>query len=410
MNRALLLAVLVALGMAIGGPATAAPAPDYVAVIDAGSSGTRLALFAPGAGVRVKQIYRAEVSTPALSSFEVDPTSAGPRAIAPLLDQLQSHLAGRGIASRDVSVAVLATAGMRLLRLNDPVAARKIFASTRASIESSPFTLRANRILPGVREASLAWLDANVLARTLRTPNKDIGIMEVGGASAQVAFRSADPTAPGVATVRVDGRRIGVVAVSVLGLGLNEARAAMQRQNALGVFCFPNNPSGVDPQNYLATSSAPVPSAQADFLGAVCGRAYRSTIRGAVAQTHRRLRPRNLHLMAGFERARFIGLGGISYVYGDFGIPAGANARRGLEDAIGSTCEGSDAWSKVRALYPDPPSTFTEVLCSSAAYLNQFLFGPSGVGLAPKRFQPTPQFARSEPSWSEGYAVKSLHP
>ena len=421
-GRRFLLASLVVLGMGlVGAPPAVAGSVDatYVAVIDAGSSGTRLALFEQARGVTVREVYRAAEDTPGLSSFAATPTAAGPDAVRPLLNQLRRYLKREGIAVGDVPVALLATAGMRRLKRNNPGAVRRIFASTRVTITSSGFPLQANRILPDRQEALLAWLDANVRAGTLDTPRRDIGIVEVGGASAQVAFRSSRPTGPGVATVRVSGRNVHVVAISYLGLGGNEARASMQDVTSGGGVCFPNNASGTDPVNYLATSGAlfplvaaatPVPSATARFRGKACGNAYATVIQDVASDYPRAVRPRNLSSRPGFARSTFIGLGSIPFVYSDFKISPRANEKRALGASIRANCPGVNAWPRVRALFPSSAQDFAETQCSTGAYLQQFLFGAQGVGLDPARFDAQPRLPGGDPSWSEGYAITVLHP
>ena len=412
-GRRFLLASLVVLGMGlVGAPPAVAGSVDatYVAVIDAGSSGTRLALFEQARGVTVREVYRAAEDTPGLSSFAATPTAAGPDAVRPLLNQLRRYLKREGIAVGDAPVALLATAGMRRLKLNNPGAVRRIFASTRVTITSSGFPLQANRILPDTQEALLAWLDANVRAGTLNTPSRDIGIVEVGGASAQVAFRSSRSTGPGVSTVRVSGRDVHVVAVSYLGLGGNEARAAMQDVTSGGAVCFPNNASGTDPVDYLAASTTPVPSATARFSLKQCGTAYATVIRDVARDYPRAVRPRNLSARPGFARATFIGLGSIPFVYSDFKISPRANEKRALTSSLRTTCQGTNAWPTVRALFPSSAQAFAETQCSTGAYLQQFLFGAQGVGLDPARFDAQPRLPGGDPSWSEGYAITVLHP
>lgn len=406
--------IALTLGLVAAPAASSATIPAYMAVIDAGSSGTRLALFEQGAGVTVTRVYRAETNTPGLSSYADKPADAGPGSVQPLLDQLRGYLDGKGIAVADVPVALLATAGMRRLKLNDPVATRQIFASTKATLDASGFPVLANKILPDFQEALLAWLDANARAGTLDTPRQDIGIIEVGGASAQVAFRSPRTTGTGVSTVRVSGQEIGVVAISYLGLGANEARGFMQQARSGGDICFPNNASGTDPEAYLANSDMPVPSAEANFLPTPCGRAYTRVIREVGRAYPRDLRPANLDQLPGFARATFVGLGAIPYTYADLQVDPAADDREGLRSALNSDCKGPDAWATVRELIPDPPAfgqpSFAETLCSSGSYLDSFFFGPYGVGLDPARFDAQPDLPGGEPSWSEGYAITVLHP
>lgn len=417
-RHALAITVLAGSLIAVSAPSSALASTDssepaassYIAVIDGGSSGTRLALYESSTGVTVTETFRAPTRTAGLSSFAGDPAAAGPTAIAPLLSDLSSHLEAEGIAWSDVPVALLATAGMRRLREQDPAAVRQIFASTRATIIASGFPVRANRILPDYQEALLAWLDANVAAGTLDRPRADIGIVEVGGASAQVAFRTRSASIPGAATVRVDGRDFHVVAVSYLGLGANESRDAMQTLTDGGSFCFPNNASGVDPEFYLAASTYPVKSNAALFRGSPCGRSYTDVVRDVARLSERPARPRNLAVLPGFARASFVGVGTIPAIYSDFQIPADADEQAALQRALRTTCKGVNAWPVVRALRPGPTSVITESLCSTGSYLGQFLFGPTGVGMDPVRFAAQPDLPGGEPSWPQGYAITALHP
>lgn len=402
--------LIVTLGVLPARAAPLPPAPTYVAVIDAGSGGTRISLYETGAAVTATRVYRAPSTSAALSSYVADPSAAGPDAVKPLLDQLSAYLGEQGIAVNDVPVALLATAGMRLVKLQYPVATRAIFASTRATLDASDFPVLANRILPATQEALLAWLDANARAATINTPAKDVGIVEMGGASAQVAFRSPRTMGPGVSTVTISGRQIGVVAVSYLGLGVNEARGLMQAVTSGGELCFPNNESGTDPVDYVAASPLPVPSDQADFLAGRCSRAYASVIRDVASTSIRDIRPRNLSKLAGFSRATFVGLGAIPFTYSDFKIPANADERISLQRAVRSTCKGADAWADVRSLYPAPTPSVAETLCANGAYTGELLFGPFGIGLDPASFDAQADLPGGAPSWAEGYAITVLHP
>ena len=154
----------------------------------------------------------------------------------------------------------------------------------------------------------------------------------------------------------------------------------------------------------------PVPSAQADFRGAPCGRAYAAVVTDVAGAYPRAVRPRNLSDLPGFTRASFVGLGSIPFVYSDFRIAADADERSALQTAVRTNCKGVDAWVKVRALFPAGSQGFAETQCSSGAYLNQFLFSAVGVGLDPARFDAQPDLPGGEPTWSEGYAITVLHP
>lgn len=394
-------------------PATAAEAPSYLAVIDAGSSGTRLTLYADDATTLVpREVTKAETNTKGLSSFASSPSQAGPGAVTPLLQQLDAYLADQGIAESDVPVALLATAGMRNVRRDNRAAAQAILDSTAAAIAASGHPMADNRILPAIQEATLAWLDANALAGTLDKPRGSIGIVEVGGASAQVAFRSPVEKGPAVQEVRVDGRTIPVVAVSYLGLGGNDARSLMQEQNNAGSYCFPNNASGQAPSTYVASSNRPVTASTAQYSWTRCAKAYDGTITavGSERTAAATVPPSTLRGLPGFESANFVGLGSIHFTYADLDIQTAPNEKTALRGATTATCAGSDAWTKVLAHYAGRSSTFADALCSTATYQYELLFGAQGVGVKPDRFTTDDSAFSRSPAWTSGYAITVIDP
>lgn len=399
-------------------PAGQASAADtgnlsYLAVIDAGSSGTRLTFFEDDpTDLRPIEAFKVKGTTPGLSSFADTPGQAGPGAIQPLLRQLDAYLVERGIARESVPVALLATAGMRNVRRDDPNAARAVFESTAATIAASGHPTADNRILPAVQESTLAWLDTNAIAGTLNTPEKSVGIIEIGGASAQVAFLSPKASGRAVHEVRVAGSVIPVVAVSYLGLGGNDSRTAMQRDNDAGAFCFPNNASGEDPEVYTAKAVRPVDSARAMFSWDRCRTAYDKVIAtvGAQRSASATVSPEKLRDLPGFEGTFFVGLGSIQYTFATLEIENKRNERTALRDSVRRVCPGPDAWAKIRPLYPSPFSGLGETLCSTATYQYEFIFGENGVGAVPPLFTTVEVDLPKSPSWTAGYAITALDP
>ncbi len=293
-------------------------------------------------------IAEAKKRTPGLSSFASSPAKAGPEAITPLLTQLSQYLIEQGITKPEVPVAMLATAGMRNVKTADPSAAQSILAGTAATIAVSGYPTAANRILPGVQEATLAWLDANALGNTLTKKQGSVGIIEIGGASAQVAFRSAKADGPprtSIQQVRVAGMSIPVVAVSYLGLGGNDARSNMQTTNDAGAFCSPNNSSGQAPSIYMPTSVRPMDSSTARYSWKRCATAYNQTVStvGGKRSTTAPVAPVALRTLPGFNSATFIGLGSIPFTYSDLGIENEPNEQTSLRQSTTRMCTGTNA-------------------------------------------------------------------
>lgn len=411
------LASVVALALVTVAPAGAAEqpqAPAYVAVIDAGSSGTRLNVYSSrdANGLAPKVVFESSPNTKGLSSFAGTPELAGPDAIAPLLNQLNGFIEGQGLGRGDVPVALLGTAGLRTVRETQPEALRPILASTRATLDASGYPVLENRILPAVKEGSLAWLDANALAGTLNKKRGGVGIVEIGGASAQVAFRSSEPRGRGVTRVTVNGTVIPVVAVSYLGLGGNLAREDMQKRAGGGAVCFPNNAADAQPTTYATQTSIPVTAATADFSLPACRAAFASTVKavGSKKSVSAMVAPAQLRSTPGFTDSTFIGLGSIPFTFADLQIAADRSSRAALVAQVRTTCTGANAWAKVLALSPKISSPFGDTLCANGAYVDALVFSSKGVGIAPKDFNGRPSFAGRSPSWPAGYAITVLNP
>lgn len=405
------------LGCALSAPvwaSTPTSTPTYVAVIDAGSSGTRLTVFSSRDtdGIRPQVVFESSLKTKGLSSFEGSPDQAGPQAIEPLLVQLTSYIQTAGLTNTDVPIALLGTAGLRAVRETNPAVVDSILISTRTTLEANGFPILANRILPAVQEASLAWLDANALAGTLNQKKNSIGIIEVGGASAQVAFRASKERGRGITRVTVQGTEIPVMAVSYLGLGANMARDDMQQRAGGGAFCFPNNAPGVAPDFYDAQAPLPVKAALADFDMIACRDAYSNTVTavGSRKSTAAKVAPANLRHVPGFTDSRFIGLGAISFAYADLQIPAQHSSRQTLAARIRSTCSGANAWAKVLALSPKLTSPIADGLCANGTYVDSLVFNQRGIGVPSGKFTGRPQFDGRTPSWPAGYAITTLRP
>eukprot|EP00850_Spirogloea_muscicola_P021883 SM000266S09828 [mRNA] locus=s266:158634:160586:+ [translate_table: standard] len=84
----------------------------------------------------------------------------------------------------------MATAGLRRL---EPNVASSILASCRAELLHSPFRFQEAAIITGIWEGLYAWVAANYALGTLgKSPEETVGIVELGGASAQVTFVPED--------------------------------------------------------------------------------------------------------------------------------------------------------------------------------------------------------------------------
>jgi hypothetical protein len=301
---------------------------------------------------------------------------------------------------------------MRDVRREDPAAAQAILDSTEQTLAASGHPVADNRILPGEQEASLAWLDTNVLAGTLNSAVGGLGTLEVGGASAQVAFRSPTATGKAVTLMHVDGKEIPVVAVSYLGLGGNDARGLMQDANDAGSFCFPNNTAGTAPTVYLPKAVRPVNATTARFSWTRCASAYDAVITsvGAVRNMAAQVSPTQLHTLPGFSGKKFVGLGSIPLIFTTLGVASTKDESAAVHDAVATTCAGPGAWSRAAALYPTALVSFADTLCSTATYQHELIFSAKGVGIRPDRFAALDSRLPRPPAWTSGYAITRMDP
>ena len=414
---AALLAVVAFIALAPAGATQ--EAPRYLAVVDAGSSGSRVTLFRalPDTGTPPEVLFE-DKSGAGLSTFVTEPNQAGPSSIAPLLQSLQAFASDQGIATSEIPVRVLATAGMRLVRQENPEASRAIFDSVRATVADSGFPALEIGLMTGSDEAIYAWVDANALSDDLTNGSGSKGIIEVGGASAQVAYsvtRSQERELPTgvVKKVQAGGHTFRVVGLSYLGLGINEARGSMAMTKDGASPCYPNNGSGLAPEAYIVLGARTTPSASADFRPVLCGREMAEVI--SETGSNRLNRKNNggvafgeIRALPGFKSAKFGAVSSIAFTFKDFGVAAASNEKTALSAATRAVCVGPNAWNKVVAQYGGSTKEFAQTGCANASYTQEFLFGTSGLKVSPKTLEAQPDFQGESPSWSRGYALTVL--
>ncbi|KAF8483036.1 nucleoside phosphatase GDA1/CD39 [Gautieria morchelliformis] len=216
--------------------APSSPLVQWALMLDAGSTGSRIHVYKfnnCGAAPQYEyEVFRKV--TPGLSAFEGDAEGA-----ARSLDELMEEAVGavpegaRGCAP----VAVRATAGLRVLGAEK---SSEILRAVRARLETRyPFPVAKEdgvTIMDGKDEGVYAWITANYLLDTLRAttpgPGPSYAVLDLGGASTQIAFEPAGAaTDAGAHAHRVvfGGRTHVLYQHSYLGYGLMHARKRVHR-------------------------------------------------------------------------------------------------------------------------------------------------------------------------------------
>jgi apyrase len=210
-------------------------------VFDAGSSSTRVHVFeldVPKGGNRLPTVRahheaprRASPGLAAFADTDHDDDDAQIQAyLEPLLRFAESVVPRSKRA--ETSTLLMATAGLRALPNDD---AERLLAECRSVLRRSAFSRTFTdahvQLISGHDEGLYAWLAANYAAGTLyEPPEKTVGVVELGGASAQVTFRpEKKPPLKYRAELVITRRKWAVYTHSALGLGLDAARLTYEK-------------------------------------------------------------------------------------------------------------------------------------------------------------------------------------
>ena len=154
-----------------------------VAIIDAGSSGSRLYIYEVKADSTVKLLY------PVSDQEKNESKGRAISTVANHPDSVRAYYDGMtlcyksGNEGENIPLYILATAGMRV---QDKAKADGVYDKLRTIGEANGFSLKAAMTIAGRYEGLYAWIATNYENGTLTTSPK--GIIEVGGVSAQLAF------------------------------------------------------------------------------------------------------------------------------------------------------------------------------------------------------------------------------
>ncbi|XP_017858878.1 PREDICTED: ectonucleoside triphosphate diphosphohydrolase 5 isoform X1 [Drosophila arizonae] len=204
---------------------------QYAAIIDAGSTGSRVLAykfnrsFIDNKLVLYEELFKER--KPGLSSF-ADKPDEGAHSIKLLLDEARAFIPKEHWAS--TPLVLKATAGLRLLPQSKAEnllnAVRDLFAKSEFSVD-----IDAVEIMDGTDEGIFSWFTVNFLLGRLSKTNQ-AAALDLGGGSTQVTFSPTDPEQVPVYDkymheVITSNKKINVFTHSYLGLGLMAARHAV---------------------------------------------------------------------------------------------------------------------------------------------------------------------------------------
>ncbi|XP_051883227.1 ectonucleoside triphosphate diphosphohydrolase 1 isoform X2 [Pristis pectinata] len=164
-------------------------------VLDAGSSHTALYIYQwPAEKMNntglVEQLKSCSVKGPGISSYWTNVEQAGP-SLRACLDEAKQSIPEEQHSETPVYLG--ATAGMRLLRLQNKSQSEKLLQAVEKFIHSYPFDFQGARIISGADEGAFGWITINYLMEnfpqvTAGGPPHTLGALDLGGASTQITF------------------------------------------------------------------------------------------------------------------------------------------------------------------------------------------------------------------------------
>jgi len=216
----------------------------YMAVIDAGSSGSRIHVYKyshrGSSSKTVEPDHFTLKGKPALSSFASNPTGAGD-SLALLVAFAKEHVPADMVKS--TPIVLKATAGLRIVQQDQPQAVESILQSVKTTLGNSGFQFDPSdaQVISGKEEGMLGWMalnylyDATQAKSNLRKAGAPIwSVLEMGGASVQVSVPLS--SSAGVPSQYVlpyvspsSGKSGSMYTHSFLGAGVQSAKAAVEK-------------------------------------------------------------------------------------------------------------------------------------------------------------------------------------
>ncbi|XP_017294953.1 ectonucleoside triphosphate diphosphohydrolase 1 isoform X2 [Kryptolebias marmoratus] len=164
----------------------------YGIVLDAGSSHTALYIYEWPAEKdnntgRAEQKYVCKVKGKGISSYANTPVKAG-ESLNECMQEAKMQVPTK--RHHETPLYLGATAGMRLLNMENSSASDKVFQAVEKALQRFPFSYQGARILSGQEEGAFGWVTVNYLDDRLKQGLETTGALDLGGASTQISFVS----------------------------------------------------------------------------------------------------------------------------------------------------------------------------------------------------------------------------
>lgn len=345
-------------------------------VVDAGSSKTRGILYELSSN-GIIPIAEYSVKTP-LSNYSSNAEEAATQLITPLLKELLTLANNKNYKfdKSKVSVHVLGTAGMRGLSTSQQAS---IYQFTTIAIKGQGLIAGQVRTLEGWEEGVFAWAHLNYLKKRAGMDNT-LGIIEIGGASSQITFANKDSQNNNAHTVRWHGKTYHVLSESLLGLGANEARIAMNKTQQ-EQSCYPKG---------FSTSGA--------FNFAACDDIYNKTITDDTTEI-RKLE----HIVnaSNYSQTEFVGLSALYYTLNFFNNDT--PTRRRLKTALVQDCQNAESIENSIKQDDTKDKYQPENKCANGVFVYNFLY--DHLNLQDGQITAFKKIEHTDIRWTDGFLL-----
>ncbi|CAA7031173.1 unnamed protein product [Microthlaspi erraticum] len=363
----------------------------YSVVIDGGSSGTRIHVFRYWieSGKPVfdfgAENYGSLKLSPGLSSYADNPEGASVS-----VKELVEFAKGRvpeGMLEKS-EIRLMATAGMRLLEVS---VQDQILEVTRGVLRSSGFKFQDEwaSVISGSDEGVYAWVVANYAIGSLGgDPLQTTGIVELGGASAQVTFVSSEVVPPEFSrTISYGNVAYEIYSHSFLHYGQDEAEEELLEslQNSVvnstedGIVTDPCTPKGY----IFDASSRKNSSVQAAGNFTEC----RSATFKILEEGKDKCPYNHCSIGSTFTpdlQGKFLATENFYHTSKFFGLEEKGWLSQ-MISAGKSFC--GEEWSKLKEKYPTTKEKYLDGYCFSSAYIISLLHDSLGFALDDERIE-----------------------
>jgi apyrase len=357
----------------------------YALIIDAGSSGSRIYIYKVDPNIYgdlpgINLVKSAKVK-PGISEWEADPAKAR-RNLEDLITAAKQTIDAP--YRKQTPLYLMATAGMRLLSAAKREKIMK--AVSDVFIEDDTFDFKKAVVISGAYEGLYSWIAANYLDDNFDPQTMREGILEMGGASTQIAFV---PSA-GFTNHKVErnfrGQNYTIFTKSYLYMGMDQARRL-----AAAASCYPTNfPISAG----SISGSGNFDRCAADIMEGFTALCENLEYAGPHCIFKQEFTPR--------VESEFFAISAFFYTFSFLGLEEQVDL-----NALQS--KGSDFclkdWGVLKKMYPNIPEKYLKSYCFSSAYfwsllINGYRFPQDSVAITAKE-----KIGRTVISWTLGALI-----